>query len=258
MSDGSHFFETSQSGEISENKKESEYITIQALEVGDEFNLVANTITTIESYVSSDVISCNNDERCVGGSKTETQNDYLQRFKDYINGLQGSNKYAIHSKILSLNEVESVKVVEHENPKENIYYATVYVSDGSGGLSETLKSKISLILDGDNTVVNPGLRSPGINIDIQPASVVNVSLKLKVYTKRADIAHAIFDVKESLTEAINKLKIGESVVLTNLIIKLRRISYIKDVEITEPTKNIQIGGYQIAKFLDAEIEVENE
>ena len=258
VSDGVYIFETTENGEILENQTESTGISIQALEIGEEYNLSENSINVIETYISSDVTRVDNLQKITGGSKTESQNDYLNRFKDFINGLQGNNKYAIESNIAALNEVQSSVVVEHEKPKDNIFYATIYVADGSGGLSETLKGKIKTILDGDGTVSNPGLRSPGINIDIQPASIKYVSLKLKVYTKRADKTQAIFDVTKALEEEINSLRIGESLVLTSLIIKLRRISYIKDVVIIEPTSNIAIGESQIAKFESAEIEVENE
>jgi uncharacterized phage protein gp47/JayE len=85
----------------------------------------------------------------------------------------------------------------------------------------------------------------------------NVDLKIKVQTYRTENSKAVFDIEKALKEEINKLGIGEDVVLSSLVLKLRRISYIKDIEIISPEKNIKIGDNQIANFNSVELEIEN-
>jgi hypothetical protein len=67
----------------------------------------------------------------------------LRRFKYYINGLQGSNRYGIMAGVLGVEGVRSVSIDEHFPPKSNIYNFTVYVDDGTGSLTENLKNTVT-------------------------------------------------------------------------------------------------------------------
>lgn len=257
ISKGTYVYETTQIGEIKSNETESNEIGIQAVDIGDLYNTKINTIETIESYLANDISMVTNITEIRGGANEESETEFLKRFKDYINGLQGTNTYALKSALLSIDGIKSISIFEHEQLKNDYYHATVYVADGSGGISQSLMDSIKLVVYGDDTAVNPGHKAPGINIDIQPASLVNIDLKISVKTYRTANSVAIFDIEKALKEEINKLGIGEDVVLLSLVLKLRRISYIKDLEILAPENNIKIGNNQIATFNSVELEIEN-
>lgn len=262
VSNGTYFFYTTSVGSINADELESNSISVVADKVGIAYNVPANSITTIESAVSSDIVSVNNDTRASGGTDRETDLQMLSRFKIYINGLQGTNNYGFKSAVLSIEGVRSVSIVEQFPPLYNIFNAIVYVDDGTGNLSNELKLKIEDTINGNDTQVKPGCRATGMQVLVMPAKPVNIKINVEVKVYRTDEDTAKFDVKESLVEEINSLSIGENVIISSLILKLRRISYVRDVPYLaivdgEGTKttNLDLNEDQIARISADDIEV---
>lgn len=256
VSSGSYKFTTSAVGVIKAGELESNKVTVQAEEIGQGYNVFENTITSIDSVVPADVISVNNPGKATGGSDEENDVQMQARFKMYINGLQGGNVYGMKSAIMAIDGVRSLSIDEHFPPVDNVYGFTVYIDDGTGGLTTKLKNEVEKVIDGDNTSAYPGHRAAGVIGRVLNATVVPVTLKLKCYTYRIEDAKAIIEIKQALQDEINSLGINENVVLTSLILRLRRLSYVKDVKIEEPVDNVKIGISQIARFESAEIEIE--
>lgn len=261
VSNGTYYFYTTAVGAIDAGAIESGAIPVVADKVGIAYNVTANALTTIESSVSSDIVSVNNEIRASGGTDDETELQMLSRFKTYINGLQGTNPYGFKSTILAIEGVRSVSIVEQFPPLLNIYNAIVYVDDGTGNLNDELKQKIEDAINGNDTAVQPGCRATGMQVFVQGASPVNIKLSVKVKVYRTDDDTAKFDVKEALVEEINNLHIGESIIISSLILKLRRISYVKDVselliEGSERSENYDILENQIARISAGDINVE--
>ena len=178
----------------------------------------------------------------------------LRRFKYYINGLQGSNRYGIMAGVLGLEGVRSVGIEEHFPPKSNIYNATVYVDDGTGGLPDALKNKCLDLINGDDTETNPGLRAAGINIDVQGASDISVTVEADVTIYRAEVARVENDIATKLQEYINGLGINENVVLSSVIVLIKQIAGVTDVSgltLNDTSDNITIGVNQIARFSES-------
>lgn len=262
VSNGTYFFSTTTVGYINANEIESNSVSVVAEKVGIAYNVTANSINTIESAVSSDIVSVNNETRANGGTDTETDLQMLSRFKTYINGLQGGNEYGFKTSVLSIEGVRSVSIVEHFPPLYNVYNATVYVDDGTGNLTNDLKLKIEDIINGNDTQVNPGCRSTGIQVLVMSAIPINIKINVEVKVYRTDEETADFDVKESLVDEINSLSIGENVIISSLILKLRRISYVRDVPYLaivdgEGTKttNLNLNEDQIARITADDITV---
>lgn len=238
---------------------ESNSVGASAEEVGLKYNVAANTITTIESNLSAEIVGVNNPIKATGGADAETQTQMLNRFKMMINGLQGSNKFGIQAGVLSLNGVRSVGIEEHIPPKQNVYNLTVYVDDGTGDLPGTLKEQVEDVINGTDSEDNPGLRAAGINVDVQAAVSVPVTVAVNITIYRAEVQRVINDVKTKLQEYINGLGIHENVVLSSIVVLLKQISGITDVtELTlnGETKNIDCGVNAIARFEEAIITVE--
>lgn len=253
VSSGSFMFVTTQQGSISSNEINSNEIPVQAVDIGLSYNVAANTITSLDSLLPSDIVSVSNPKKCTGGTDTETETEMLARFKQYINGLQGTNVYGLKSRILDLQGVRSVSVDEHFPLIDDIFNATVYVDDGTGGLTPELKLAVEDAINGDDTQVNQGARAAGINIRVLNATAVPVSVNCTVYVYRVETATAMFEIRNAIEEQINGLGINENVTITDLILRLRRLSYVKDCVITTPEENIEIGINQIARFDDIEI-----
>lgn len=257
VSSGSFTFITTTTGTIESNAVSSNNISVIADKVGLDYNVAANTITSIDTILSSDVVSVTNALKASGGENEETETQMLKRFKEFINGLQGTNNYGLLAAVLALEGVRSAAVEEHFPPLDNIYNATIYIDDGAGGLTPELKQEIEDVINGDGTIERPGKRATGIQINVVAATpvIVDVSVNCTVY--RIEHSVAQFDIEEALREQINGLGVNENVVITSLILKLRQISYVKDVEITSPSSNITINKNQIARLGTVNITLED-
>ena len=262
VSNGSLVFVTTEIGTIASGQTTSNSISATAEEVGLQYNLAANTITTIESSLTAEIVSVNNPYKATGGTDAETQTQMLRRFKNMINGLQGSNRYGIMAGILGLEGVRSVGMEEHFPPKSNIYNVTVYVDDGTGLLSTELKNRCIDLINGNDTEESPGLRAAGINVDVQAASIIEVSIKVTATIYRVEEARVRNDISTKLQEYINGLGIHENVVLSSIVVLLKQISGITDISgltvlhgAEYTAENIVVGVNQIARFNDVDITI---
>lgn len=254
-------FRTTQVGTIAAGQLQSGKIDVEAKEIGNKYNVNANSINTIETMLSSDVVEVNNELRCYGGSDEENDADMLARFKTYINGLQGTNYYGLKSNVLNLAGVRSCSIDEHFPPAYNQYNATVYIDDGTGNMTDELKSEVENVIYGSDTDSNPGSRAAGVNIRIAAASPIAINVKCTCTIYRTEDSKAVYEIQQALEEEINSLGINEKVVLTSLILRLRRISYVRDVsnlEINGNKENQEIGVNQIARCGTLTISIINE
>lgn len=256
ISNGSLVFITNAATVISSGSTDSNSVTAQAESIGLKYNLLPETITHIESSVPGEVVAVKNQGKAVGGANDETESEMLARFKEFINGLQGSNEYGLRYAIKALEGVRSVGIEEHFPPKNNVYNFTVYVDDGTGKMTDDLKAEVEKVVNGDNTSVNPGKKACGINVDIQPANIVQINLDVTCFIYRTENAVAMKDIQETLEDLINGKGIGENIVLTDIVLKLRKIGYITDVSellINGQAKNIDIGEDSIARLNEVHI-----
>lgn len=258
VSNGTLVFITTEVGTIESGQTESDGVEATAENIGLEYNVPAETVTTIESNLTAEIVGVNNPYQATGGTDAETQTQMLQRFKYMINGLQGSNKYGIMAGVLGLEGVRSVGIEEHFPPKSNIYNFTVYVDDGTGRLTEELRNECFDLINGNDTEEKPGLRAAGVNVDVQAASIISISVEVTATIYRVEEARIIDDITTKLQEYINGLGIHENVVLSSIVVLLKQISGITDISgltLNGSTDNISIGVNQIARYSDVEIHI---
>ncbi len=270
ISDGTHIFETVQAAVIPAGKTESTPAAAQAEKAGLEYNVDEGALNSLVTSVAGNVSSVRNISKATGGSDTETAAEMTARFRTFYNGLQGTNVYGVKAGVLAVDGVRSVAVVEHEELKDGIYDYTVYVDDGTGGLSDDLKNKVETVVNGDGTQVNPGKRAAGVRCDVEAARSVPVHLDVQATVRRADTTVAQAEVKQSLEDYINGLTVGENVTITSLILICRRISYVTDVEIEtsaggggeeaekDGNGNIRLEAWQIARAGNVNVKIRSE
>lgn len=261
VSNGNLVFTTTANAVIGVGETISDEVGAIAENVGLEYNVKENTITTIESNLSAEIVSVNNPRQAVGGTDAETQTQMLKRFKYFINGLQGSNRYGIMAGVLGVEGVRSVSIDEHFPPKSDIYNFTVYVDDGTGSLSQDLKNTVTDLINGNDTEENPGLRAAGTNVEVSAATIVSINIELTATIYRVEEARIQNDITVKLQEYINGLGIHENVVLSSIIVLLKQIPGITDISgltVNGSTDNIVIGVNQIARFGSVDIEIINQ
>lgn len=262
ISAGSYIFYTTAVGKIESGKLDSGVIPCEAAEIGVNYNVNAGTINTIDSALPSDIMLVNNAVRASGGSNNESESEMLARFKTYINGLQGTNTYGLKSTVLSVEGVRSCSVKENFPPVNGIYNFDVYIDDGTGNITDSLKDKVEKAIEGEDKSVNPGCRAAGVMCQVAAASPVNVDVSLIAKVYRTDDATARYDIQQAIEEEINVLGINENVVLTTLIMRLRKISYLKDIKnltlsgASLETGNVEIGFNQIARCGEVNVIIE--
>lgn len=257
ISGNGNLYVTTENGSIAANQVSSNPVKIRAVEIGSKYNTAINTVTTIKSALSSDIVEVYNNIKIDGGCDEETETEMLARFKDYLAGLQGTSLYGLKAAAENVDGVRSVNVVE-DFTSGAMYRVILYAEDGSGGLASTVKQDIENVIEGDGSKTNPGKRAPGINVLVSEPESVNVSLSIKVTTHRADPSSAESEIISVVQNYINGLGIGENVILTTIILLLRALNYVTDVEILDPSSNVNVSNNQIARFSSCEVELDEE
>jgi uncharacterized phage protein gp47/JayE len=248
-------FVTTEVGFIEPGAMYSNDIKVLAAAPGNNYNIAALMIDTIDSMVSSDVVEVTNPDAITGGMDTETETETDERFKLHINGLSGTNDYAIIDADRNVEGVRSVSAKNHKPPLRNIYNMSIYVDDGSGSAAPETIDAVKLAIEGDGTEAHQGHLAPGVNVRVLPPQTVPVNFSLIVYVYRADLVEATAEIKRTISEYVNSLTIGKSVVLAQILSRITKLSYVRDVKIISPIENIDVGPDQIPRYNDADIDM---
>lgn len=242
---GTCVYETTSIGEIGIGATESNEILISAKNAGTDYNVSAGEVNIISSIVDPLIVSVINPNKIDGGSDNESDNAMFQRFNEWINGLSGTNEYSLKSAILNCdNSIRDINIVEHFPPEDN-YNFTIYIDNNSDVLRDVLKQKIILAVNGDGTENNPGHKAPGINWTMRPVTRITVDLSYKVSIENTK-EDAISEINDVIRETINGLGIGNDVILSTIIARIRTLNFVKDFEIITPLENIEIPKTSIA------------
>jgi uncharacterized phage protein gp47/JayE len=260
VSAGGLKFLTTAPGSVPSGTMTSAPVSAIAEDVGERYNVEAGAIATIVSTLPADIVSVNNATAATGGVDSEDWGAYMSRFADYILGLSRTNGYGFKSGLTMDHLVRSLQIDEHFPPLNGIWNMTVYLEDGSGGMTDTALAEVKKRIDGDRTIGNGGYRAPGINVRYLTPEIVPVSLHIHVTTDRdvvneIDESVVVYEMTEAVKKFVNGLLIGESVLISDVIIMLKRISYIDDAKVIAPEDNISITTSQIARFENCEVTV---
>jgi uncharacterized phage protein gp47/JayE len=239
--------------------KDSAPITAIAEAVGEKYNVGPQSIKTLITTLPSDIVSVNNATSATGGVDSEDWGAYISRFADFILGLSRTNGYGFLSGLTETHLVRSLQIDEHFPPVDNIWNMSVYLEDGSGGMTDEAIAQVKAKIDGDRTKQNGGYRPPGIHVRYLTPEKVQVTLNIIVTTTHDAIndmgeSVVIYEVTEAVKKFINSLLIGQSVLISDLIVVLRRLSYIADAKIPDQ-ENVDINTRQIARFQSCNVTV---
>jgi hypothetical protein len=237
----------------------SQEVEAIATEIGEKYNVDAGAIKTKVTTLSSDIVGVTNTQPATGGKSTESWLDYVARFAQYILGLQRTNGAGFRMALTSGYVVRSMSIAEHFPPIDKTWNVTVYLEDGTGDMPELGIELIRRVINGDGSPKNGGYRAPGINVRYLPPEKVFISPTIIAVTKQdvtneIDESVVIEEVTKKTKEYINSLKIGQKYVVSDLIVILKRITYLDDVRIEG--NNVEISKNQIIRFLNCIVKVE--
>jgi hypothetical protein len=77
-----------------------------------------------------------------------------------------------------------MQIDEHFPPLDNIWNMSVYLEDGSGGMTGEALAGVKDIIDGKMTSGNGGYCAPGINIRYLTPEIVPVTLDIEIKVER--------------------------------------------------------------------------
>jgi hypothetical protein len=252
-------FHTTELGAVPSGAVDSDEISAIAEAIGEKYNVGPQSIKTLITALPSDIIAVSNAESATGGVDSEDWGAYIDRFADYILGLSRTNGHGFLSGLTETHLVRSLQIDEHFPPLDNIWNMTVYLEDGSGGMTDEAITQAKAKIDGNRTKANGGYRAPGIHVRYLAPEKIPVNLNILV-TVTQDVINDMgeslvaYEVGEAVKKFINSLLIGQSVLISDLVVALRRMSYILDAKMPDQ-ENITISTRQIARFESCNVTV---
>jgi|GEM_PF-1229954 len=250
---GSLHFATTEAASVPSGETDSPSIPAAAQAVGEGFNVGAGAVSTIVSTLPADIVTVDNPDPATGGENAEDWAAYMDRFADYILGLQRTNASGFLSGLLDAGIIRSMSRVEHFPPLDGIWNMTLFLEDGSGGMTPEALADARNTIDGNFLEGIGGYRPPGVNIRYLTPTIVPITVDVTVHTnpdlvKDIDLSVVIAEVTETVRKFVNGLKIDESVLVSDLIVVLMRMPIIDNVRVSLPTADVEIRYDQIARY----------
>lgn len=240
-------FVTTSLGVILANQTSSGEVSIQAYDVGANFNVPAATITTMTTPVVG-VDTVTNSSSTTGGLDEEDDNSFQSRFRDYTLGLGRGNVYGLKAAAMSVTGVRSASPVEHFPPLSDIYNVSMYIDDGAGNAPQALIDAVVAAIQGDGTTANPGNKPAGINVRVLGPTKVTIGVQVTV-TDTGNVSRGTItsNIQTAVTNYINNLQIGEDVIYNELVQVIMEVVGVYDIVLSQPSANVSIGSTQIAR-----------
>jgi uncharacterized phage protein gp47/JayE len=100
----------------------------------------------------------------------------------------------------------------------------------------------------------PGIRAGGVQVEvIEPVKIpVTISIDITA-TEGTSLGNISSGVKSAISNYINRLDVGGDVVLSEIIVAVKRVTGVKDAVINSPTENIAIADNELARITDSGI-----
>ena len=176
------------------------------------------------------------------GTNSETWSEYIARFSDFILGLQRTNRYGFESVLKESSLVKSYYIQEHFPANGNLWNITLYLEDGTGNISPESMQEISDTFDGSST--ENGYRPPGINIEYSAPEIIFMDISVIIYVKKGiqldeiESSTMIKIIERQIEEYISSFPIGKSYLESDLIVEIKKTSFVFDVRVEAPYGNL--------------------
>jgi len=240
-------FKTTEVGTIANGNTDSNLIDVKAISAGKYSNVLADTITVMESPIPG-AETVTNPSEATGGLDEESDTQYMERFFQYIEGLGVCNNSGIKAMAKSIEGVRSASIVEHF-PPEASYNFTLYVEDGYGNATDTMIANVEEKLLGDGTEGNEGLKAAGINARVLAPTKVTQAITVEI-TPDGVLSESLiqYNVEKAITDYIESLELGADIVRGMLVRHIMSANGVVDIDLTLPAANVVISEAQIASL----------
>jgi hypothetical protein len=202
-------------------------------------NLITRIISTLPAGGTYTIVSST---QPAGGSEEETDEELRDRVRIYPSTLRRGTLAALEYGAKSLS---TISVAKASAIQDGTGLVTVYVSDASGISTGTATTIGPLVVD-DGTMtkkvaielLNWACAGSLVNVSGGAVQTVNISVSVTVKIG-VDVNQLIANIQDSVAGRVNKLNIGETLYLSDIIsaVKIVDPDNIVNVVVTDPVTN---------------------
>jgi len=99
-----------------------------------------------------------------------------------------------------------------------------------------------------------GVRAAGVQVEVKAPLTQLIAFEIDVILNEGvAISNVIDDIKNAVSSYVNSTKVGEDIILNEIVERIMAISGIFDLEVVLPVANVPIADNEIARVNDNEI-----
>lgn len=100
----------------------------------------------------------------------------------------------------------------------------------------------------------PGIRAAGVQVEVAEPVTIPISVQLSVTSREGiSLSSIANDVKSAVSAYVNTLKVGDDVIVSDIIHDVKNVQGVFDVKVVFPTANIPIADNELARVSEQKI-----
>ncbi len=227
-------------------------VNAQCSQAGVQTNVPPNTITQFVTPIPGLTVTNPSAQAITPGADAETETETQARLSNVIASLHRGDSKAIEVGMLTANIQDSAGNITEQVTKAlaktlSSGEAVGYGYNGVGAMSSTLLTQLQDVINGytdSSGVVHPGYKAAGVICTAYDAIQNTVNVSVQVLPQPGQTLSGITSQVQSAIETFfAQLDIGQGLSLSNLILAIRQVPGVADVEITSPSASLVSSPY---------------
>ena len=246
VSSGANVFATSESLVIPAGTSLG---TVNAIaeDVGRRYNVASGAISTVEDTIVG-IESVTNAAAATGGEDSETEFDFNYRFNLHVEGLGLCTRSGLEAGALSVVGITDANAIDLDPPVNNVN-AELYVDDNTPtGVLDAKLVEVRNVIDGDGTSQFPGYRAVGVNVNVLKPTITtqNISITMTI-AREYEIASMEDVVENRVAQFINRLRIGTSLKIAEVLAAIILTPGVVNASISTPSADVSASSSQVVR-----------
>lgn len=212
-------------------------VDVEALLAGADGNVEAGEVTRVVTSLWDTSFTVTNAAAIAGGSDAETDEELLSRVKGFSLTIRRGTLAALEYGAKQVSGVAYATAVEDAGG-----IVTVYVTDSAGSSNGTMETNVLAELE--------DWRAAGVLVYVEGGAVYDINITLEVTARPGvDTAALVTKIKAAVAATVNKLKIGETLYLTQIKQAAMNVDPdgIAEVEVTDPALDLEPAATQLIR-----------
>ncbi len=227
-------------------------VNAQCSQTGSQTNVPANTITQFVTPIPGLTVTNPSNQAVVAGADAETETETQARLSNLVASVHRGDPRAIEVGMLTANIQDSAGNITEQVTKAlaktlSSGEAVGYGYNGVGAMSSSLLTQLQDVINGytdASGVVHPGYKAAGVICTAYDATQNAVNVSVQVLPQPGQtLSDITSQVQSAIQTFFAQLDIGQGVSLSNLILAIRQVPGVADVEITSPSASLAASPY---------------